>query len=125
MTSFRMQRINKELLREISILLQSEIKDERAKRAILIEVDCSKDLSHAKVYYTTLRKEDREEVQKGLDKASKLIRSILGRQMHLRQIPELRFEYDLVEEKARKLEAVLDSIKSKEDSKKEGPEESL
>jgi len=123
MISFRMQRINRELLREISILLQSEIKDERARKAVLIEVDCSRDLSHAKVYYTTLRREDREEVQKGLEKASKLIRAILGKQMHLRQIPELRFEYDVVEEKARKLEAVLDSIKFTEDERKEGSEE--
>jgi len=122
MISFRMQRINRELLREISILLQSEIKDERARKAVLIEVDCSRDLSHAKVYYTTLRREDREEVQKGLEKASKLIRAILGKQMHLRQIPELRFEYDVVEEKARKLEAVLDSIKFTEDERKEGSE---
>ncbi|WP_296867348.1 30S ribosome-binding factor RbfA [Thermovirga sp.] len=117
-----MQRINRELLREISILLQSEIKDERARKAVLIEVDCSRDLSHAKVYYTTLRREDRDEVQKGLEKASKLIRAILGKQMHLRQIPELRFEYDVVEEKARKLEAVLDSIKFTEDERKEGSE---
>jgi len=123
MISFRMQRINRELLREISILLQSEIKDDRARKAVLIEVDCSRDLSHAKVYYTTLRREDREEVQKGLEKASKLIRAILGKQMHLRQIPELRFEYDVVEEKARKLEAVLDSIKFTEDERKEGSEE--
>lgn len=122
MISFRMQRINRELLREISILLQSEIKDDRARKAVLIEVDCSRDLSHAKVYYTTLRREDREEVQKGLEKASKLIRAILGKQMHLRQIPELRFEYDVVEEKARKLEAVLDSIKFTEDERKEGSE---
>ena len=122
MISFRMQRINRELLREISILLQSEIKDERARKAVLIEVDCSRDLSHAKVYYTTLRREDRDEVQKGLEKASKLIRAILGKQMHLRQIPELRFEYDVVEEKARKLEAVLDSIKFTEGERKEGSE---
>lgn len=118
MTHFRIERINRELLRELSELLEFEIKDETAKKAVLVQVDCSKDLGHAKVYYTTLAKEDRETVQRALEKASGVLRGIIGRQMRLRKVPEFHFIPDQVEEEARKIEAVLDSLKQ-EDEKAE------
>ncbi len=115
MTHFRIERINRELLRELSELLKFEIKDETAKKAILVQVDCSKDLGHAKVYYTTLAKEDREAAQKSLERASGVLRGIIGRQMRLRKVPELHFIPDQVEEEARKIEAVLDSLKQEDE----------
>jgi len=118
MTHFRIERINRELLRELSELLEFEIKDETAKKAVLVQVDCSKDLGHAKVYYTILANEDRETVQRALEKASGVLRGIIGRQMRLRKVPELHFIPDQVEEEARKIEAVLDSLKQ-EDEKTE------
>ncbi|MFP4481690.1 MAG: 30S ribosome-binding factor RbfA [Thermovirgaceae bacterium] len=114
MTHFRIERINRELLRELSELLKFEIKDETAKKAVFVEVDCSKDLGHAKVYYTTVDKRELEAVQKSLEKASGVLRGFIGRQMRLRKVPELHFIPDQVEEEARKIEAVLDSLKHDE-----------
>ncbi len=111
MTSFRIERINKELLREISLLLQVRIKNEWAKKAILTGVECSRDLSTAKVYFTTLETADQEPVRTGLESVEGLIRSILGKEMRLRTIPEFRFIVDLSEEKARAMDAVLDRLK--------------
>ncbi len=111
MTSFRIERINKELLREISQLLQGRIKNEWAKKAILTGVECSRDLSTAKVYFTTLETADQEPVRTGLESVEGLIRSILGKEMRLRTIPEFRFIVDLSEEKARAMDAVLDRLK--------------
>lgn len=125
MTHFRIERVNKELLRELSELLQFEIKDENAKRAILVEVDCSKDLGHAKVYYTTISRENREAVQKSLEKASGLLRGAIGRQMRLRKVPELHFIPDYVEEEARKIEAVLDSLKKDGENSQKGEDDEL
>ena len=51
MTNYRMQRINKQLQREISMLLEYKIKNETAKEAIITEVECSKDLEFAVVYF--------------------------------------------------------------------------
>jgi ribosome-binding factor A len=123
MTHFRIERINKELLRELSELLKFEIKDESAKRAVLVEVDCSKDLGHAKVYYTTITNKDREAVQRALEKASGVLRGRIGRQMRLRKVPELHFIPDRVEEEARKIEAVLDSLKHEEEKPGTGTDE--
>jgi len=111
MTSFRIERINKEFLREISQLLQSRIKNEWAKKAILTGVECSRDLSYAKVFFTTIDSADQDLVKTGLESVEGLIRSILGKEMRLRTIPEFRFIIDLSEEKARAMDAVLDRLK--------------
>ena len=52
--TFRMARINKQLQREISLLLESRIKKEAVKDAIITGVECSRDLEAAKVYFTQL-----------------------------------------------------------------------
>ena len=112
MTSFRIERINKEFMREISLLLQGRIKNEWARKAILTGVECSRDLGFPKVYFTTIDPAEQETVKAGLDSVEGLIRSILGKEMRLRTIPEFRFIVDLSEEKARVMDAVLDSLKS-------------
>jgi len=98
-------------LREISQLLQSRIKNEWAKKAILTGVECSRDLSYAKVFFTTIDSADQDLVKTGLESVEGLIRSILGKEMRLRTIPEFRFIIDLSEEKARAMDAVLDRLK--------------
>jgi ribosome-binding factor A len=124
MTSFRIERINKEFLREISQLLQGRIKNEWAKKAILTGVECSRDLSYAKVFFTTIEAADQESVKAGLESVEGLIRSILGKEMRLRTIPEFRFIIDLSEEKARAMDAVLDRLKG-EGSRIQSPEEAV
>jgi ribosome-binding factor A len=99
-------------MREISLLLQGRIKNEWARKAILTGVECSRDLGFAKVYFTTIDPAEQETVKAGLDSVEGLIRSILGKEMRLRTIPEFRFIVDLSEEKARVMDAVLDSLKS-------------
>jgi ribosome-binding factor A len=121
MTSFRIERINKEFLREISQLLQGRIKNEWAKKAILTGVECSRDLSYAKVFFTTIDAADQELVKTGLESVEGLLRSILGKEMRLRTIPEFRFIIDLSEEKARAMDAVLDRLKG-EGPKIQSPE---
>jgi len=121
MTSFRIERINKEFLREITQLLQGRIKNEWAKKAILTGVECSRDLCYAKVFFTTIDAADQELVKTGLESVEGLLRSILGKEMRLRTIPEFRFIIDLSEEKARAMDAVLDRLKG-EGPKIQGPE---
>ena len=46
MTSYRIDRVNKELLREMSEIVQRHLKNETAKEAIFTAVECSKDLEN-------------------------------------------------------------------------------
>ena len=115
MVTFRIERLNREFLRLIADVLANRLKNDEVSGVVLTQVDCSRDLSHAKVYYTLLDDDNKEKAGKALAAASGKIRGFLGREMHIRQIPELRFIYDDSEKKARNMEALIDRV-IKEDS---------
>lgn len=93
----RSQRVSNEMQKEIAMILQREIKDPRLGMVTVSGVDISRDLSYAKVFVTFLNDEDPEIVKQGLkvlEDATGYIRSLLGKAMRLRIIPELKFVYD-------------------------------
>jgi ribosome-binding factor A len=114
MATYRIERLNKEFLRLIAGILGSDIKNDTAREAILTQVDCSRDLSSAKVYFTLLDESKRADVMSALDSVKGSIRGRLGRGMHIRQVPELRFIYDDSEKKARSMDALIDSVMRKQ-----------
>jgi len=109
-----MQRINKQIRREVSLLLELRIKNETAKKAIITDVDCSRDLEHAKVYFTTVDRSEREEVGKALGTVAGALRSQLGKLLTIRQIPALSFFFDTSEEYGRSIDVLLDSLKTED-----------
>ncbi|MDL2298809.1 30S ribosome-binding factor RbfA [Synergistaceae bacterium OttesenSCG-928-D05] len=119
MATYRIDRINKELLRSISEMLHTRIKRDDVKEAILTNVDCSRDLGHAKVYFTLIDESKGPEVQKALESVAGQLRSFLGKEMHLRTVPELHFIFDESEKKAREMDRLLDSIASADGNKQE------
>lgn len=92
----RSRRVGQELQREIALILQREIKDDRLKLITVSGVELSKDLSSAKVFVTFLDNDPENIVQgmKVLKDASGFIRSQVGKAMRLRITPDLRFTYD-------------------------------
>ena len=112
MVTYRIDRLNKEFLRLISGMLQTRIKNSDAGEAILTMVSVSRDLGHAKVFYTLINQEDREKVQTALDSAAPVLRAMLGKELRLRTIPELHFCFDESEVKARRMDELLDTLAS-------------
>ncbi|MDR1650406.1 MAG: 30S ribosome-binding factor RbfA [Synergistaceae bacterium] len=110
MATFRIERLNREFLRLLAGFIANGLKDETLKDVILTHVECSRDLSHAKVYYTTLSGDSEPRVQSALFGASGKMRGYLGKEMHIRQIPELRFIFDDSERKARDIDALIDRV---------------
>ncbi|MDO4218574.1 MAG: 30S ribosome-binding factor RbfA [Synergistaceae bacterium] len=110
MINFRIQRINREFLRQINKIIFDDIKDEKVKNAILTAVRTSRDLSYARVFYTMLDSTQRDELQATLDQVAPKIRSILGKKMHLRTVPEIHFFFDESEVKAREMDSLLDKV---------------
>lgn len=110
MVTYRIDRLNKEFLRLISGMLQTRIKNSDAGEAILTMVSVSRDLSHAKVFYTLINQDDKDKVQTALDAAAPVLRAMLGKEMRLRTIPELHFCFDESELKARRMDELLDML---------------
>ncbi|WP_439242108.1 MULTISPECIES: 30S ribosome-binding factor RbfA [unclassified Lonepinella] len=93
----RADRVAQELQKEVAIILQREVKDPRIGMVTVSDVEVSRDLAYAKVFVTFLFDHDEtaiEQGMKGLEKATPYIRSLLGKAMRLRIVPELHFEYD-------------------------------
>ena len=91
----RSDRVAQELQKEIAIILQREVKDPRIGMVTVSDVEVSSDLAYAKVFVTFLFDEVAiAQGMKGLEKAAPYIRSLVGKAMRLRIVPEIRFFYD-------------------------------
>jgi hypothetical protein len=93
----RSDRVAQELKKEVAVILQREVKDPRIGMVTVSDVEVSRDLAYAKIFVTFLFDNDQEAINqgmKGLEKASPYIRSLVGKAMRLRIVPELRFIYD-------------------------------
>ena len=123
MVTYRIDRLNKEFLRLISGMLQTRIKNSDAGEAILTMVSVSRDLSHAKVFYTLINQDDKDKVQTALDAAAPVLRAMLGKEMRLRTIPELHFCFDESEVKARRMDELLDMVAERDAKMKAEREE--
>jgi len=91
----RSKRVAGLLRRELAVLLQLELKDPRLKLLSVTDVVVSKDISHAKVYISTLQESADIDVMIALlNKAAGFLRSKLAKTLDIRSIPALKFYYD-------------------------------
>ena len=82
-------------MRTLNELLRFDTKDPRLQDVSLTSVELSRDLSVARVYYSTLQPDaDPAPVQEGLERAAGFLRGKLGQAIKVRHVPELRFEHD-------------------------------
>lgn len=105
----RSQRVSRQVLRELAVLLRDEVKDPRVAMVTLTDVELSPDLAHAKVFFTTLNPQGPAIVQAGLQHAAPFLRSLLGRRLKLRITPELHFALDTSIEAGIRLSQLIDA----------------
>ncbi len=111
--SDRITRISEEVKKEVSNIIQNEIKDPRLPSLVSI-IDCnvSKDLGHAKIYISVLgNDEEKKNAIKALKSAAGFIRHELGHRIQLRCTPELHFELDTSIEHGIYINKLLDDAK--------------
>lgn len=92
----RTSRISEEMKKEISGIIQNELKDPRLPRLISVtSVNVTKDLRYAKVYVSVMGSdEDKKNALSGLKSAAGFIRREVGRRIQMRYTPEIQFEID-------------------------------
>lgn len=95
MARIRVSRVGEQIKKELSQIIQQEIKDPRIGFVTVTSVEMSGDLQIAKVYVSVFGKEEeKSQTLAGLEKAKGFIRSEVGRRIHLRHIPEIHFVID-------------------------------
>ena len=95
MPGYHIDRITEDIKREIVAILR-ELKDPRISGMLtVVKVSVTNDLSYAKVYVSAMEGMEAAKASvKGLTAAQGYIRHELGRRLHLRKCPELRFIAD-------------------------------
>ncbi|MEO1750265.1 30S ribosome-binding factor RbfA [Thiofaba sp. EF100] len=103
----RHQRVADQIQRELAQLIRDEVRDTRLGMLTLTAVRVSPDLSHAKVFFTTMDPEQKTVALEVLGGAAPHLRSLLGRLMRLRITPQLHFVYDESIERGAHMSAVI------------------
>ncbi|BCE00802.1 30S ribosome-binding factor RbfA [Marinicellulosiphila megalodicopiae] len=105
----RTDRVADQIQKDVANIIQREVKDPRIGMVTINQVTISKDLSYAELYFTCLpfgsqadvdELSYRKDCTKVLNNASSFLRTQLGKGLKLRIVPELRFHYDEVIERA-------------------------
>ena len=94
--SIKNTRINGEVQKELSVIIQNEIKDPRiAPMTSVVAVEVAPDLKTCKAYISVLGNEEAaQNTPAGLKSAEGYIRRQLARTVNLRNTPEIRFILD-------------------------------
>lgn len=113
----RSHRVGEQIKKELSHILQHELKDPRVGFVTVTGVDVTGDLQQATVYISVMgSKDDLEGTLKGLEKAKGFMRTEIGRRIRLRHTPELLFKVDESIEYGNRIEKLLKEVKSDESS---------
>ena len=112
--SVKTKKIGSMFIREISRIILEEIKDPNIKFVTLTGCDVTNDLSYAKVYFTCLNRDKKEETEKALNKAANYIEIELSKSIEIRKMPQISFHYDTSIEYGENIEKKLQEIKQKQ-----------
>lgn len=106
-SSLRNERVRKELMREISDILRTEIRGLEGVVSIT-DVEVSHDNSFAKIFYSVFGSDEQKQKSKDvIEQSVSKIRYEVGRRIRLRLTPELRFiPDDSIERGARVTELI-------------------
>lgn len=112
--SVKIERLNDQFQKEISIILQTEIKDQDIHFVTITGCEITNDLSFCKVYFTVLDESKKDSTLKALKGAASFIRGELSKRIQVRHTPELRFYYDESIEYGNKIEKIIEKINEEE-----------
>lgn len=115
MGNHRVSRLNEQLRRELTDIIRNDVRDPRIGMVTVTDVRVTSDLEHARVFVTLLGDAaEQQESLAGLRAAAAFVRGEIGRRLRIRHTPELRFEIDATLEHARRIEALLASVRPPE-----------
>ena len=115
MSRQRSERVQEALRQEISKILHDEIKDPRIGFLTITKVELTKDLRHAKVYFSVLGDaKDNSKALQGLNSAKGYIKNMVADRISLRFVPEIAFKLDETLRYTQEIYNLLEKIKKAE-----------
>ena len=106
----RIDRVSEMVQRELSWILQNEIRDPRLSFCTVTHVELSPDLRYAKVKISSVD-ESTNELLPALRKASKFLRRQVGHRLELKHVPELFFRVDDTVDRLMEIDQMLAGLR--------------
>ena len=104
----RSDRMSAQILRLVAIAVREEFEyNKELKHVAISDVDVSKDLSIAKVYFNTLFPDQAKDALATLKDNAPFIRSIVASKIRARRVPDIRFVYDASLERGSSMESLI------------------
>jgi ribosome-binding factor A len=111
MAKVRVGRVGEQIKKELSQIVQSELKDPRIGFLTVTGVEVTNDLSLAKVYLSVMGTDEQKEATlKALASGTGYIRSELSKRIRLRKIPDLQFKFDTSIDYGSRIENLLSQL---------------
>lgn len=107
----RLDRVADFLKQELAQLIRFEIKDPRLATINITDAEVSRDLGHAKIFFTVIGNQNEAEGQKAaevLNRAAGFLRKQLAESNTMRTTPQLHFHYDQSVIRGGQLAALID-----------------
>ena len=117
MTSYRIDKFERLIKEEISLIFLQKMKNEGFGFLTITNVKVSPDLKLAKVYISILEKEKRELVLDKVQAKIRFIRSELAHRIRIKFTPELKFFLDDTLDYVEKIEGLINKIHGEDGNK--------
>jgi ribosome-binding factor A len=122
-SGIRLQRIQDQIKRVLSMILETKVNDPRIEGAYITDVSVDRELDFANIYISSLAgAEQADEILEGLGNAAGFIRYELSQEVKLRVMPKLRFYWDDTPEKADRIESIIADIQAERAARSETEE---
>jgi ribosome-binding factor A len=117
MSSHRIERVNTLIRKEVSELIQNELRDPRIDEFISVtEVDTTPDLKLAKIFVSTMGgQQEKEKILTVLNSAAGFLRTRLAQNALLRYTPALHFVWDNSIEHGDRILRLIDQVNAEKE----------
>jgi len=120
---YRSDRVSEEILKEVSAILQKDMKDPRLGFVSVTRVETARDLRHANILVSVFgSEEEKSKSLVALKRGAGFIRGLLAKRMRLRFTPELDFKLDDSIERGARINKLLSDALPKEENEEEQEE---
>lgn len=112
----RSSRLGERIRRVLAELIRRDLDDRRLALVSITDVSVSRDLAHAKVYYSFLGTEEQRQVaHESLTNAAGRLRSGLAKSLVARTVPALEFIYDDSIAHGAHMDRLIASVRARDD----------
>lgn len=115
----RSERLASQIQRELAGLIRLELKDPGLSMASILDVQVSRDLAHARVYFSVLDADDAPACIEALDRAAGFLQREIGHRLKTRITPKLSFIYDDTDLRGREMSDLIDAALASDQRKSE------